>query len=112
MTDLAIDPRNTERDAAILEGARRLIRERGLSRMTRETLAAYSGVSPTSVSNFGRTSVSTSPPPDNGYRDRLLSALMAQAIADRDVVLIGAGLVDGCLSADDLSDELRLVMGV
>lgn len=107
-----IDPRNLERDAAIMDGARRLIRERGLSRMTRGLLADYSGCSPTSISNFGRVSVSTTEPPAEGYRERLLKALMAQAVVERDVVLLGAGLTDGCLSADSLPGDLRAVMGV
>lgn len=107
-----IDPRNIERDAAILDGARRLIRERGLGQMTRARLADYAGVSPTSICNFGRSSLSTAPLAPDGYRARLLKALMEQAIADRDVVLIGAGLTDGCLRADDLTDELRVLIGV
>lgn len=107
-----IDPRNTERDAAILDGARRLIHERGLSWMTRSRLAEYAGISATSVCNFGRTSLSTSEPARDGYRARVLRALMERAIKDRDVVLIGAGLTDGCLAAADLPDELRIMIGV
>lgn len=107
-----IDPRNTERDAAILDGAKRLIKERGLGQMTRARLADYAGVSPTSICNFGRSSLSTAPLAADGYRARLLKALMAQAVTDRDVVLIGAGLTDGCLRADDLPSELRAVIGV
>lgn len=107
-----IDPRNLERDGAILDGARRLIRERGLSQMTRARLAEYAGLSPTSICNFGRSSVSTTSPPASGYRGRILSALMKQAVTDRDVVLVGAGLTDGCLQPTDLSDELRAMMGV
>lgn len=107
-----IDPRNTERDAAILDGARRLIRECGLGQMTRTRLAGYAGVSPTSICNFGRSSLSTAPLAPDGYRARLLKALMAQAVADGDVVLVAAGLVDGCLSADELPGELRAMMGV
>lgn len=107
-----VDPLNLERDGAILDGARRLIRERGLGSLTRSLLAQYAGVAPASVSNFGRTRLSSTPPPAEGYRERLLRALMAEAIAARDVVLIGAGLTDGCLQPDDLGDELRAVMGV
>lgn len=109
-----IDPRNHERDAAILDGARRLIRAEGLNQLRRATLALYAGISPTSVNNFGRTSLSstTADPADGGYRSRVLRVLMAQAVTDRDIVLIGAGLADGCLRADDLDGELRAIMGV
>lgn len=117
MTNLAvvdIDPRNHERDAAILDGARRLIRKEGLDQLRRAKLAHYAGISPTSVNNFGRTSLSstTADPADGGYRSRILKVLMKQAVTDRDIVLIGAGLVDGCLSADELDGELRAIMGV
>lgn len=109
-----IDPRNHERDAAILDGARRLIRAEGLNQLRRARLALYAGISPTSVNNFGRTSLSstTADPAEGGYRSRVLRVLMEQAVADRDIVLIGAGLADGCLRADDLDGELRAIMGV
>lgn len=109
-----IDPRNIERDTAILDGARRLIRERGLGWLTRARLADYAGISATSVCNFGRSSLSTTSPDQSagGYRERLLKALMARAVDERDVVLIGAGLTDGCLSADALPGDLRSMMGV
>ena len=109
-----IDPRNIERDAAILDGARRLIRKEGLDQLRRAKLAKYAGISPTSVNNFGRTSLSstTADPADGGYRSRVLKAIMEQAVAERDIVLISAGLVDGCLSADQLDGELRAVLGV
>ncbi len=107
-----IDPRNTERDEAILDGARRLIRSLGLGQMTRARLAEFAGLSATSICNFGRSSLSTAPLATEGYRARLLKALMAQAVTDRDVVLIGAGLTDGCLRADELPDDLRAMMGV
>lgn len=113
-TTTEIDPRNIERDTAILDGARRLIRAEGLDQLRRAKLAEYAGISPTSVNNFGRTSLSTTTadPAEGGYRSRILRVLMAQAVIDRDIVLIGAGLADGCLRADDLDGELRAIMGV
>ena len=113
-TTIDIDPRNHERDAAILDGARRLIRAEGLDQLRRQKLAQYAGISPTSVNNFGRTSLSstTADPAEGGYRSRILKVLMAQAVADRDIVLIGAGLVDGCLQPDMLDGELRAMLGV
>lgn len=113
-TTIDIDPRNIERDAAILDGARRLIRKEGLDQLRRAKLAQYAGISPTSVNNFGRTSLSstTADPADGGYRSRILKVLMAEAVASRDIVLIGAGLVDGCLQPDMLDGELRAIMGV
>lgn len=107
-----IDPQNTERDAAILDGARRLIRERGLGQMTRTRLADYAGMSVGSISNFGRVSVSTTVAPAEGYRYRILSALMVQAVEEGDVVMLGAGLTDGILQPDSLPGELRAMMGV
>lgn len=112
MTTAEIDPRNAERDAAILDGARRLIHTEGLGRMTRARLADYAGVSATSICNFGRSSLSTASFPSDGYRSRLLKALMADAVEQRDVKLVAAGLVDGCLLPADLTDELRVMMGV
>ena len=113
-TTIDIDPRNHERDAAILDGARRLIRAEGLDQLRRQKLAQYAGISPTSVNNFGRTSLSstTADPAEGGYRERLLRVLMAEAVEKRDIVLIGAGLADGCLKAETLDGELRAIMGV
>jgi len=114
MQQTEIDPRNLERDAAILDGARRLIRKEGLDQLRRAKLAQYAGISPTSVNNFGRTSLSSTigDPAEGGYRSRILKVLMAQAVVDRDIVLIGAGLIDGCLHPTDLDGELRAVLGV
>ena len=100
-----------ERDQSILHAAGTIIRTQGLSSLTRDALAKATGLSAGSVSNFGLSSIQNSPNPSTGFRARVLSALMDDAIAAKDVALIRVGLVDGCLKAADVPAALREVMG-
>ena len=96
-----------ERDDKILAATRRLIEREGLTSLTRDKIANEAGLSAASVSNYGLTSITNSPPPSEGYRTRILRGLMAQAVERSDVRMVRVGLVDGCLKADDLPAHLR-----
>jgi len=102
-----IDERNELRDGRILAAAKRLIDTVGLSGMTRESLATASGNSPASVSNFGRHRISNGAHGREGYRERILAALMAEAIEQGDVRMLRVGLADGSLRPADIPDPLR-----
>lgn len=98
-----------ERDDKILAATKRIIEREGLSALTREKIADEAGLSIGSVSNYGLSSITNSPPPGraNGYRARILRGLMQQAVERADVKMVRVGLADGCLKLDALPDFLR-----
>lgn len=96
-----------ERDDKILAATKRIIEREGLSALTREKIADEAGLSIGSVSNYGLTSITNSPPPSEGYRARILRGLMKQAVDRGDVRMVQVGLADGCLKLDALPDFLR-----
>jgi AcrR family transcriptional regulator len=102
-----IDHRNYLRDGRILAAAGRIIRARGLNALNRETIANEAGVSPTSVSNFGRTRITNGTHERLPYRTRILAGLMSQAIDDGDLKMIRVGIAEGCLKAHDVPPALR-----
>lgn len=106
-----VDERNERRDTRVLEAAERLIRARGISTLTREAIADVAGVSPTSVSNFGRTRITNGEPCGEGYRSRILRAVMDVAIERADLSMLRIGIYDGCLRPENLPDNLRAVIG-
>ena len=106
-TDAEIDERNEVRDRRVLEAARSLIRREGLKALTRDAIADEARLAAASVSNFGRTRISNGTHDTLGYRERIMSALMLEAQETRDVAMLRVGLVDGCIQASDLSDEMR-----
>lgn len=101
-----------DRDDKILAAARRIIENQGLSALTRDKIANEAGLSAASVSNYGLTSITNSPPPSEGYRARILRGLMAQAVERSDVRMVRVGLADGCLKVDALPNHLRKAAGV
>lgn len=107
-----VDERNAIRDERTLEAARRIIERRGLSALTRDAIAEEAGVSPASVSNFGRTRISNGEHDRESYRSRILRALMRQAVRCGDVTMIRVGLVDGCLRAHEIPAHLRNAAGL
>jgi len=100
------------RDNRILAATRRVITERGLQGLTRKTLADAANMKPGTISNYGRTNYKQTAKPTEGYRERILSGLMADAIAKADIAMIRAGVADGCLRSDDVPDGLRAAAGV
>ena len=96
-----------ERDDKILAATKRIIEREGLSALTREKIADEAGLSIGSVSNYGLSSITNSPPPSEGYRARILRGLMQQAVERADVKMVRVGLADGCLKLDALPDFLR-----
>lgn len=102
-----IDERNALRDNRILAAARRIVENIGLSGLTREAIADEAAQSPASVSNFGRHRISNGDHAREGYRDRILRALMDEAMRADDVRMLRVGLADGCLKAGDVPERLR-----
>lgn len=96
-----------DRDDKILAATKRIIEREGLSALTREKIADEAGLSIGSVSNYGLSSITNSPPPSEGYRARILRGLMQQAVDRADVKMVRVGLADGCLKLDALPDFLR-----
>lgn len=111
-TDQEIDERNAIRDEQALAAARWIVETRGLSALTRDAIAEKANLSPASVSNFGRTRISNGDHSREGYRTRILRAMMDEAIARGDVAMIRVGLVDGCLERDAIPTHLRAAAGV
>lgn len=103
---------NSERDTAILSAATRIINDEGITALTRSRVAEVAQMSPASVSNFGRTSITNSAPPADGFKQRVMSALMAAAIAAGDLPMLRVGLVGGFIRRDELPDPLRADVGV
>lgn len=99
-----------QRDEQIKKAAVAVIRSRGLSGLTREAIARQAQISPASVSNFGLRSDGVTP--SSGFRSRVLSALMADAITNGDIALLRVGLADGCLKTDDVPAVLRGGLGL
>lgn len=108
MTEIPVN----SRDESILDAAWTLVVERGLSSLTREAIAHLAGVSEASVSNFGRTSITNGPKPTTGYRQRVMRALMNQAIETGDTRMLRIGLADGCLRPEDVPVRLRGAAGL
>ena len=107
-----IDERNAIRDDRVLAAAWAIVEARGVSGLTRDAIADEADLSPASVSNFGRTRISNGKHAREGYRSRILRAMMEKAIASGDVRMIRVGLVDGCLRAADVPTPLRAAAGV
>jgi hypothetical protein len=112
LTDQEIDERNAKRDDCILDTAYRIVETRGMSALTRETLAYEANLSPASVSNFGRYRISNGEHSREGYRTRVLRAVMDRAIEQGDIRMLRIGLADGCLKADGVPVRLRASVGV
>lgn len=112
MNDQEIDERNAERDERTLEAACRIVETRGLSALTRDAIADEANLSAASVSNFGRTRISNGTHAREGYRSRILRAMMNKAIEKADVRMLRIGLADGCLKPDALPMHLRAAAGV
>lgn len=110
-TDTEIDERNAIRDEQILDAAARVIKRDGLKALTRQAIAEEAQLADGSISNFGRTRISNGAHEPIGYRERILAALMVRAQQERDVNMLRVGLVDGCLSAGDIPDDLRAAVG-
>jgi AcrR family transcriptional regulator len=100
MLDIEIDERNAARDERVLTAARAIVTSDGLSALTRETIAQEAGVSPASVSNFGRSRISNGDHSREGYRTRIMDALMVQALDEQNDRLIAIGVADGFLTVD------------
>jgi hypothetical protein len=105
-----IDERNAARDLRVLNAARRVIETNGLSALTREALADEARVSAASVSNFGRTRITNGEHDREGYRPRILRALMDAALESSDLPMLRVGIADGCLRLEDLPVHLRLAL--
>lgn len=100
------------RDARILAGTRRVISDVGLQGLTRRAIAAAANVKPATVSNFGRTNYKQTEKPVDGYRERILTALMADALEKADIAMIRVGIADGCLRSEEVPEALRAAAGV
>lgn len=100
------------RDRRILDASRRLIGRGGLRSLTRKAIAEEAEISPATVNNFGRTSTQRNYRPAEGYRERVLAALMADAIDKADIAMIRVGVADGCLRCEDVPEALRVLAGV
>ena len=107
-----IDERNAQRDERVIEAATSIIGAHGLSGLTREALANEARLSPASVSNFGRTRITNGDHDSEGYRPRLLRALMNRAITTGDIRMLRIGLADGCLKDADVPTRLRSAAGL
>lgn len=112
MNDQEIDERNADRDEKTLEAAWRIVETRGLSALTRDAIADEANLSAASVSNFGRTRISNGTHAREGYRSRILHAMMNKAIEKADVRMLRIGLADGCLKPDALPIHLRAAVGI
>lgn len=106
-TDAEIDERNEVRDRRVLEAARAIIKRDGLKALTRDAIADEARLAAASVSNFGRTRISNGTHDGLGYRERIMAALMADAMAARDIAMLRVGMVDGCIQLSDLPDDMR-----
>lgn len=111
MTQDEIDERNAVRDERALEAACRIVETRGLSALTRDAIADEANLSPASVSNFGRHRISNGTHAREGYRTRILRAMMERAIEKSDIRMLRVGLADGCLKPDAIPVRLRAVAG-
>lgn len=111
-TDAEIDERNAARDQRALDAACRIVENKGLSALTREAIAHEADLSPASVSNFGRHRISNGSHSREGYRSRLLCAMMNRAVEQGDVRMLRIGLADGCLKPDAIPMRLRAAAGV
>lgn len=100
------------RDARILAAARKVIAAGGMRGLSRANLAAEANMAAGTISNFGRTAYKSDTNPTTGYRERVLAALMADAIDRADIGLIRAGVADGCLKGDEVPEGLRAAVGV
>ncbi len=103
---------DSERDTAILKAATQIIRDQGITALTRARVAEVAQISPASVSNFGRTSITNSAPPADGFKHRIMSALLDVAVRVDDLPMIRVGVVGGFLRREDLPDDVRDRAGV
>lgn len=111
MTEDEVDERNAQRDERALAAACRIVETKGLSALTREAIAHEAQLSPASVSNFGRQRISNGEHTREGYRTRILAAMMNAAIEKGDARMLRVGLADGCLRPDAIPVSLRAVVG-
>lgn len=100
------------RDERILAATRRVISASGLQGLTRKAIADAANMKPATVSNFGRTNYKQNGTPTNGYRERILAALMAEAIEKGDIAMIRVGVADGCLRGEEVPAGLRAAVGL
>ena len=120
-----LDGRNATRDERVLAAARVILETRGLASLTRDAIAQEAGVSAASVSNFGLTRLTRynsrradqrreNPIRDstNGFRPKVLLALMADAVERADLAMLRIGLADGCIRAADVPEALRGDLGL
>jgi AcrR family transcriptional regulator len=98
-----IDERNKERDAKVLDAAYHLLRTKGLSAFTRDAVAEAAGVSPASVSNFGRTRITNGTHRDGKYRPRLMRAVMDRAWQTDDRLVLMMGVAEGIIRPDEVA---------
>lgn len=100
------------RDRRIMAAARRVVMTRGLKFFNRAAIAAEANTKPATINNFGRTVYSENYNPTDGYRERILSGLMAEAIDKADIAIIRVGIADGCLRGEDVPIGLRAAVGL
>lgn len=104
-----LDDRNTTRDDRILEAARGLVHEHGLSGMTREAIAMRAGLAVGSVSNFGRQRITNGQHPrGDQVMPRIRDALMVDAVERGDLVVLRMGLATQHPTALAAPEQLRV----
>lgn len=103
-----VDPRNTERDEAILAAASQLALLHGLGGFTRGQVATLAGVSPAGVSNYGRSRITNGPQGTAGVLDRIRNDIMSNAVERADLALLAVGVAARHSVALSAPDELRV----
>lgn len=101
-----IDERNMLRDSRILEAARSILLKRGLAFLTRDAIADQANVSAASVSNFARHRITNGSHDSLGYRQRIMTALLNDALAANDIAIIRICVADGSVSRDTLPGNI------
>lgn len=102
------DPRNTARDAAILDVAGRLALEHGYRNVTRDMIAAAAGVASGTVSNYGGERFTNGGVPTGSAMARIRHALMRRAVETGDLPIVAQGLANRDPIALDAPEQLRM----
>lgn len=100
---------NDDRDRRILIAARELALRHGLRGITRQAVAELAGMSVGSVSNYGRARIiNGGHAKGRAVMDTIRDALVDQAVAGGDLVLLRMGLADQHPVALAAPEQLRV----
>ena len=102
------DPRNTDRDARIIAAATALAVTHGYGNVTRDQIAAATGMASGTVSNYGGQRFTNGGVPTGSAMDRIRDAVLRAAVRDGVLAIVAQGLANREPVALEAPEQLRM----